>query len=71
MIKKRTVYVYAMRLLLNGLDCFFFHNCNLTSIISTCWAYCVIYIEFTTIWTNCQCWSYGSVMSSSFTSSCF
>ena len=54
-----------------GLDCFFLYDCNLASIVSACRAYSVVYIEFTAIWTYCQCWSDGSVVSSSFTTSCF
>ena len=32
---------------------------------------CVIYVEFTTIWTNSKRWSYCAIMSSSLSSTCF
>ena len=47
------------------LDCSFLNNSHLATIVTARRAYCVIYVEFTTVWTNCQCWSYCYVMSSS------
>ena len=50
------------------LDCCFFLNCNLTTVVAARWAYGVVHIELAAVGAYGQCGSNGSVVSSSFAS---